>query len=54
VPNVENINKRDDFLTYIEKNVPFEDKTEIFGMHENAEITSAINFTNEFLQAALT
>jgi len=34
--------------------VPFEDKTEIFGMHDNAEITSAINFTNELLTAALT
>lgn len=54
VPNAEEINKRDDFLNYIDRNVPFEDKTEIFGMHDNAEITSAINFTNEFLAAALT
>lgn len=54
VPNAEDINKRDDFLHYIDKNLPFEDKTEIFGMHDNAEITSAINFTNEFLTDALT
>jgi dynein heavy chain len=53
-PNAEDINKRDDFVNFIENNLPFEDKTEIFGMHDNAEITSAINFTNEFLAAALT
>lgn len=41
-------------MNFIDESFPFEDKTEIFGMHENAEITSAINFTNEFLQAALT
>jgi len=54
MPNVEEIYKRDDFVNYIENNLPFEDKTEIFGMHDNAEVTSAINFTNEFLAAALT
>lgn len=54
MPNVDDFYKRDDFINYIEKNLPFEDLTEIFGMHENAEVTSAINFTNEFLASALT
>jgi len=27
--------------------------TEIFGLHENAEITSAINITNAMLETAL-
>lgn len=54
MPSNEEINKRDDFVNYIERQLPFEDQTEIFGMHNNAEITSAINFTNEFLTAALT
>jgi dynein heavy chain, axonemal len=54
MPNNEDINKRDDLVNYVDRHLPFEDKTEIFGMHDNAEITSAINFTNEFLLAALT
>lgn len=54
VPSADEIIKTEDFVNYIDQNVPFEDKTEIFGMHDNAEITSAINFTNEFLTAALT
>lgn len=54
MPSAEIINRREDYVKYIEECLPGEDKTEIFGMHDNAEITSAINFTNEFLQAALT
>lgn len=54
MPNTDSFIKKDDFLNFIENDFPFEDKTEIFGMHDNAEITSAINFTNEFLAAALT
>jgi hypothetical protein len=29
------------------------DYTEVFGLNDNAEITSAINATNEILEAAL-
>jgi dynein heavy chain, axonemal len=54
MPNADEINKREDYVKYIDEHLPIEDKTEIFGMHENAEITSAINFTNDFLAAALT
>lgn len=40
-------------LNYISKNVPDEDKPEIFGMHSNADITYAINTTNSFFQILL-
>jgi len=33
--------------------MPATDLTEIFGLHDNAEITSAINITNEMLAIAL-
>lgn len=33
--------------------MPLNDLTEIFGLHDNAEITSAINNTNAMLSAAL-
>jgi len=40
---------------YIEfcEELPLEDSTEVFGMHENAEITSNINETNKLLATAL-
>jgi len=40
---------------YIEfcEDLPLDDSTEIFGMHENAEITSNINETNKLLGTAL-
>jgi len=40
---------------YIEfcEDLPLEDSTEVFGMHENAEITSNINETNKLLATAL-
>lgn len=34
--------------------MPLNDLTEIFGLHDNAEITSAINLTNEMMGVALT
>jgi dynein heavy chain len=40
------------YLEYIE-NLPFEDGPEVFGLHANANITSAINETNMMLGEAL-
>lgn len=44
---------KQDYITFIEENLPINDLTEVFGMHENAEITSAINRTNQILSTAL-
>lgn len=33
--------------------MPINDFTEIFGLHDNAEITSAINITNNMMEIAL-
>lgn len=33
--------------------MPLNDLTEVFGLHENGEITSAINITNKMLETAL-
>jgi len=35
------------------KTLPYNDLPEVFGLHENAEMSSAINETNELLQTAL-
>jgi len=43
-----------DYLQFIEDKLPINDLTEVFGMHDNAEITSAINTTNQLLSTALT
>jgi dynein heavy chain, axonemal len=43
-----------DYITFIEDKLPINDLTEVFGMHDNAEITSAINITNLLLGTALT
>jgi len=45
--------QKEDYITFIESKLPINDLTEIFGMHENAEITSAINSTNALLSTAL-
>lgn len=42
------------YREFIRDELPINDITEIFGLHENAEITSAINTTNEMLAIALT
>lgn len=34
---------KEDYISYIEERMPINELTEIFGMHDNAEITSAIN-----------
>lgn len=44
---------RDDYIDFIKENVPHNDKTEIFGLHDNADITCAINNTNNLLNMAL-
>jgi len=41
------------YQEYIRDEMPLNDLTEIFGLHDNAEITSAINNTNAMLSAAL-
>ena len=41
------------YQTYIREEMPLNDLTEIFGLHDNAEITSAINNTNSMLATAL-
>ena len=45
---------KSDYITFIEDKLPINDLTEVFGMHDNAEITSAINTTNILLGTALT
>lgn len=37
------------YVDYIQNDLPINDLTEIFGLHDNADITSAINETNELL-----
>jgi dynein heavy chain len=44
---------RQEYIDFIEEKIPINDITEIFGMHDNAEITSAINQTNDLLDTAL-
>jgi len=34
---------RVDYIKFIEENIPLNDLTEVFGLHDNADITSAIN-----------
>jgi dynein heavy chain len=40
-------------VTYIKEELPLNDETQVFGLHENADITSAINDTNALLGTAL-
>jgi len=41
------------YQNFIVENLPINDFTEIFGLHDNAEITSAINITNIMMEVAL-
>jgi dynein heavy chain len=42
-----------DYVSYIEEELPINDITQVFGLHDNAEITSMIGTTNEMLAVAL-
>ena len=41
------------YQNFIVTEMPINDFTEIFGLHDNAEITSAINITNIMMEVAL-
>jgi dynein heavy chain len=41
------------YQDFIRDEMPLNDFTEIFGLHDNAEITSAINTTNKLLEVCL-
>jgi dynein heavy chain len=41
------------YQNFIREEMPLNDYTEIFGLHDNAEITSAINTVNKVLSVAL-
>lgn len=41
------------YQTFIKDEMPLNDYTQIFGLHDNAEITSAINTVNKVLAVAL-
>ena len=43
----------EDYVEFITKSIPHYDKTEVFGLHENASITSAIQETNQLLSTCL-
>ena len=44
---------RTDYIDFIRDNIPLNDLTEVFGLHDNADITSAINSTDALLGTAL-
>jgi dynein heavy chain len=45
--------QRSDYIEFVRDNVPLVDETSIFGLHDNAEITCAINNTDNILNTAL-
>lgn len=50
---VPNDGSRQDYIDFISEKVPLNDLTEVFGLHDNADITSAINATDSILGTAL-
>lgn len=45
--------ERQDYIDFIQEKIPLNDLTEVFGLHDNADITSAINATDSILATAL-
>ena len=45
--------QRQDYIDFIEQNIPLNDLTEVFGLHDNADITSAINATDKITSTIL-
>ena len=43
----------ENYKSFIEDNLPLNDRAEVFGLHENAELTSAIKDTNTLLESIL-
>ena len=43
----------ENYKNYIDENLPLNDRAEVFGLHENAELTSAIKDTNTLLDSVL-
>mmetsp|Transcript_9721 Transcript_9721/g.9417 ORF Transcript_9721/g.9417 Transcript_9721/m.9417 type:complete len:168 (-) Transcript_9721:776-1279(-) len=41
------------YITFIREELPMFDETAVFGLHDNADITSAINDTNQLLGTSL-
>lgn len=41
------------YQEFVRNEMPLNDLTEVFGLHDNAEITSAIGITNRMLAIAL-
>jgi len=44
---------RSEYIDFIREKVPMNDLTEVFGLHDNADITSAINTTDNIMNTAL-
>ena len=43
----------ENYKCFIDETLPLNDRAEIFGLHENAELTSAIKDTNKLLESIL-
>lgn len=43
----------ENYKNFIDENLPLNDRAEVFGLHENAELTSAIKDTNALLDSVL-
>ena len=43
----------ENYKNYIDENLPLNDRADVFGLHENAKLTSAIKDTNTLLVSVL-
>jgi len=50
---VPSVGELDSYVSFVRDKLPLNDLTEIFGLHDNAEITSAIGTTNNMMAIAL-